>query len=55
MQLCTEQVNKPRTVLAYKFKANADGTIDLVNALRVAGVPCDGCAGWQRCLATCQV
>ena len=41
-----KQVNDPRTVLAYKFKANADGTIDLVHTLRAAGVLCDGCAAY---------
>lgn len=37
-----EQVKEPRTMLAYKFKANAGGTIDLINAFRAAGLPCSG-------------
>ena len=38
------QVENPRTALAYKLKADADGTIDLSSALRAAGMPCDACA-----------
>ncbi len=37
-------MGKPRTALAYKFKANADGTIDLKSALSAVGVPTSGCA-----------
>ena len=37
-------MNTPRTVLAYKFKADAHGTIDLLHALRALRVSCDGCA-----------
>ena len=44
MTLCYEQVENPRTGLAYKFRVNAGATIDLTTALRAAGVSCDGCA-----------
>ena len=35
-------------MLAYKFKANAEGTIDLISALTAAGVSCGGCGGSSR-------
>ncbi len=45
-----DQVEKPRTALAYKFKANADGVIDLRSALQAAElsygrISKTGCAG----------
>ncbi len=43
MILGCDQVENPRTVLAYKFRVNAGATIDLTTALRAAGVSCDGC------------